>query len=100
MVWLRHKGCKTPIIEYVGLTPLCELIHMRSAEWRFTDGRHPGVCSEIAAFCPDCEKRFSPCARNMETCDGSPYRHGDRPKHAEKKLTPWERLKAFFSFQE
>jgi hypothetical protein len=98
MVWLRHKGCKTQLIEYVGDVPLYKSPVMRRLDWRMPDGLPPKPNAGMVLRCVDCHARTGVHASQLETCDGSPYRYGDRPKELPKQSTLWECLKALFSF--
>lgn len=73
MVLLRHKGCTTPIVGYIGKTPLTECPAIREAEWVFRKeivfdrpliGRRP-------FFCPDCGERIGLHPDLLESCDGT-----------------------------
>jgi hypothetical protein len=97
MVWLRHKGCDTPIYEYEGLVPPP---HIKSKDWKFADGTHPLSGSTDRACCPDCNDLVFPNPRTLSTVDGSPFWRHEReppPKPIVKKNF-LDRLLAVFSF--
>lgn len=101
MVWLRHKGCKTPIYEFIGLVPP---LRAKSCDWKFADGTHPEACSTGRALCPDCDSWVFPSPRTLQTTDGSPFwwfEFAPPPKPIEKPIETkklLDRLMAVFSF--
>ncbi len=98
MVWLRHKGCKTPIVEYIGKIPLYKSPIMRARDWIVMGKKfNTGDC--MPRFnCPNCGQRTGIHVEQLETCDGSPYRYMEKPKEV-KKQTIFDRLMAVFSFK-
>ena len=53
---LKHRGCVSECIRYIGNTPLAHFPIMKSSEWRFPDGSRPAVCSLMCVRCPDCQQ--------------------------------------------
>lgn len=69
MVWLKHKGCTTPIIEYIGSAPLEGGLRMRREDWRLPDGTKPNHCDLMVYTCPDCRAdALELSARKFEVC--------------------------------
>lgn len=94
MVWMRHRGCSTPLVEYVGAVPLMSNPRMRWIDWREAGGKF----APLRLDCPDCGQRIGIHADQLETCDGSPHRYQYKPEEPTKKQTLFERLLALFAF--
>lgn len=71
MVWMKHIGCNTPIVEYRGVAPLTGNPRLRKNDWFDKSEKHP-QSKEIK--CGDCEKKAFISSKFLTTCDGSPCR--------------------------
>ncbi len=91
MVWLKHKGCSTPIVEYIGVTPLVNNPPLFSKNWVFAENIEHG--DHIRSFiCPDCGKKDYLHAWAMESCDGSPTRYFEHEDYGKPEPTLRQRF--------
>ncbi len=78
MTWLRHIGCKTPMIDYSGPIPI-NYTAMKSEQWRHLDnsmafskpymeGLYPAARMAKDEVCIECGEKIRP--HDMETMEG------------------------------
>jgi hypothetical protein len=92
-MWLRHKGCTTPIVEYVGKWPIYLVPSMKRSDWLDTDGKE-FVLAVPTLKCADCGQEVKLHSDYIKSMDGTPTKFGlaahastEARQHGE--LTSW-----------
>lgn len=80
MVWFRHKGCTSPLVEYRGTVPLVAGTVMKQAEWFDVDGE---LAPTRFVACPDCKGKVLICCGRLVECK-SPVGRGQKKKTNEQ----------------
>ena len=90
MTWLHHKGCHSPVVEYVGIFPVYAVPSMRRQDWRDLDGREFIGARIPALVCPDCGESIRLHSDYLATFNDTPTAFG-LPIHAKPKDEPKRR---------
>lgn len=72
MITFRHRGCKTPIIRYIGEAELKAGTILRAEDWQWPDGTSPKAGTARSAQCPDCQKSVGFGTADMEEMPKDP----------------------------
>jgi hypothetical protein len=75
-MWLHHKGCTSPLVEYIGQYPIYAHPKMRRADWKDVDGQHFMGANKPVLRCPDCGNYVAIHSDYLAAMDKTPVAFG------------------------
>jgi hypothetical protein len=99
-MWLHHKGCTSPLVEYVGQYPIYANPRMKRHEWRDLDGQEFIGAKLPTLVCPCCGNEVKIHSDYLASFDGTPVAFGLEVHAAPKREAQQSELTAWLWFRQ